>query len=469
MSMYQPVKNQLKKHPHWSQIKNTVSQLSQHGFEIFIVGGAVRDALLNKTVKDIDLATSAEPKQIVKVFPKSNPKFAKYGVVFIPLKNNHKIEITTFRKDSSYKDGRRPQSVQYSSIEEDAQRRDFTINTLFYDLKTNKVIDLVNGIKDLQNKKIRTVGKAEKRFKEDYLRMLRALRLAHQLKFKLDKETQQALLKLHKNITAISKERVLDELMKMFSIGKIDCALKSLNNYGLLKYIFPQLEVYFTSSQKKSLYQSDLKILTNRRSKKSGSFRKKQKNSNKIDTKKTKNFHIKQKCFNFWKQEFSFYQEPAFCWAVIGLPFFYSQTKMFSAFLKNYPVKNNVIKKSLSYLKSVQTLIDFKPLFTEQLIAMNGQKKQVYELTYHFLESGILKSKNLPKLKQNLKFVLKEFNKRERNHQLPPALIKGSDLLKLSPAVQKQNFSKIIKQAFHLQMDNPKLNKKEILKKLGYK
>ncbi|MDE0092513.1 MAG: CCA tRNA nucleotidyltransferase [Oligoflexia bacterium] len=445
--MSQSIKNQLKKHPHWSEIKQIVLKLSQHGFEVFIVGGAVRNALLNKTVKDVDLATSAKPEHISKLFPKSNSSFAKYGVIFIPLKNNHKIEITTFRKDSSYKDGRRPQSVQYSSIEEDAKRRDFTINALFYDLKTDQIIDLVSGIKDLKNKKIKAVGKAEKRLEEDHLRMLRALRQAHQLSFKLDKSLQKAILKLSQNISSISKERVLDELMKMFSIGKIDQALKSLNNCGLLQPVLPQLA--------ESL--SDLSFKNPR-------FQKQ--NSH---TKKTNKIIIKKNPFNFWKQKFSFYQEPAFCWAVIGLPFFYSDIKKFSAFVKNYPIKNTIIKKSLSYLKSVQTLIDSKSAFAEQLIAFNGQKSQVYELTYNFLESGVLKNKNLPKLKQNLKFVFKEFHKREVKNKLPPALIKGADLLKLSPPVKKSHFSKILKQAFNYQMEKPKLKKKDILKKLGYK
>ena len=414
------LKKQFQKNPCWGEIEKIISKLSQHGFDILIVGGSIRDALLNKSIKDIDLATSAIPEQIIKIFPKSNSSFAKYGNVFISLKNNHKVEITTFRKDSSHTDGRRPQSVQYSSIKEDAKRRDFTINALFYDLKKDTVIDLVNGVKDLKNKKIRTVGKAEKRFKEDHLRMLRALRLAHQLSFKLDKEIQKAVLKLNKNISAISKERILDELMNMCSIGKIDHILKDLKNYGLFQYVFPQL-------------------------------------------------NLKQKYFEFWKKDFSFYQEPAFCWAVIGLPFFYSDTKSFEIFLKSYPIKTAVIKKSLSYLKSVQTLIDLTSSFTEQLIAFNDQKKQVYELTYNLLEAGILKNKNLKKLKQNLKFILKEFNKREVKNQLPPALVKGADLLKLPSSIKKQNFSEILKQAFSCQMENPKINKKEILKKLGYK
>ena len=420
--MNQCIKN-LKKQPHWKDINNIILTLSQHGFETFIVGGAVRDALLKKPIKDIDLASSAKPKQITKIFPKANSKFSKYGVVFIPLKNNHKIEITTFRKDSIYKDGRRPQSVKYSTIEEDVKRRDFTINALFYDTKTDQVIDLVNGVKDLKSKTIRTVGKSEKRFSEDYLRMLRALRLSHQLNFKLDKEIKLALLKLNKNIKNISKERVLEELTKMFLAGKIGSVLKILNNYGLFQYIFPQLALYLQPAN-----------------------------------------CFKQKQLKFWKGDFSFFHDPAFCWTAVGLPFFYSDTKSFTKFLKTYPIKTAVIKQAVSYLKSVQTLTETQSSFTDQLLAFNGQKKQVYELTFNFLESGLLKNKE--KLKKNLKFIFTEFNKREIKNQLPPPLIKGSDLLKLSPALQRKNFSKILKQAYSYQIEKPNLTKKEILKKL---
>ena len=477
--MSQYVKDWLRKHPHWKDIEKLMSKVSSSGFDIFIVGGAIRDALLKRAIKDIDLASSAKPKQIVKIFPKAKSNFAKYGVIFIPLKNNHKIEITTFRKDTFYKDGRRPQYIKYSTIKEDAKRRDFTINALFYDLKTEQIIDLVNGLKDLKSKTIRTVGKTEKRFAEDYLRMLRALRLSHQLSFKLDKELKLALLKSNKNIKKISKERVLEELMKMFSVGRVDKALKLLNDYGLFEYIFPKFilnKVSFKKIKNKNFNQTHLK-----------SF------------------------YPFWNKSFSFLQDPAFCWTVIGLPVFYSNSKNFESFLKSYPLEKNLIKQAVSYLKSVQTLISPKSSFTDQLLALNGQKKQVYELTFNLLESiklthpkeinlynksfyknkkrsqnnisnkkDILKSKpvlrinlnklslkNQQKLKTNLKCIMKEFKKREKKAWLPPPLIKGSDLLKLSTDIKKQNFSKILKQAYILQMEKPKLNKKEILKTLN--
>ena len=473
--MYDSIKKLLQKYPYWKEINPIILKLSQQGFQTLIVGGAVRDALLNKPIKDIDLASSAQPKQILKIFPKSNSSFAKYGVIFIPLKNNHKIEITTFRKDSSYKDGRRPQSIKYSSIKEDANRRDFTINALFYDVKKDKVIDLVKGLRDLKNKKIRTVGKAEKRFKEDYLRMLRALRLAHQLNFKLDKDIKLSLLKLNHNITAISQERVLDELMKMLFMGKIDRALKSLNDYGLFQYVFPQLAFLDSNFQNQSSLTA-----------KNSSFKKKhqfhlknqdliEKTSTHISTLSNKKsaskppINIKSiQYFKFWKKDFSYYADPAFCWTVVGLPFFYSDTKSFERFLKTYPIKTTVIKQAVSYLKSVQTLIKLKSSFTEKLLAFNGQKKQVYELSSHFLKSGNLQKKEIQKLKKDLKLIFKEFNKREIKGRLPPALVKGADLLKLASAVKKQNFSKILQKAYCFQMEQPEINKREILKKLGY-
>ena len=315
--------------------------------------------------------------------------------------------------------------------------------------------------------------------------MLRALRLSHQLNFKIDKEVQRALLKLNKNISAISKERILDELMKMFSIGKMNCILKSLNDYGLFQYVFPQLALHlshvnsktFKNSgfQNKSFYRSDFEtsdLFTQAVQKKSNPNENKRSSpQNPIvnSIKKSKSISIKQKYLKFWKGDFSFYFDSAFCWTIIGLPFFYLDSKSFDSFLQTYPIKTAMRKQAVFYLKSIQTLIDFKSSFTEKLLAFNGQKNQVYELTSNFLESKILKRKDLQKVKKNFSFIFKEFQKREIRGQLPPALVKGADLLKAPFAIEKKNFSKILKQAFIYQMENPKLNKTEILQKLGYK
>ena len=409
------VKNQLEKRVEWPEIKSIIKKLSKEGFLTVVAGGAVRDALLNKIPKDIDLATSARPEQVLKIFPHAKGAFTKYGVVALPLKTKKTIEITRFRKDSDYKDGRRPSSVSYSNIKEDALRRDFTVNALFYDPQTNKIIDFTGGLKDLQSKTLRAVGLANKRFEEDHLRAMRALRLAHQLDFQIEEKTGKSIPLFAKKIKKISKERILEELVKMFSKGDLGPALKSLKDHKLFPSVFPSLK------------------------------------------KPLKSKHLRDP-FDFWNKAFSFCKEPAFFWTAIGLPLFHSHTKDFTLFLKSLLVSNAELKKSLSYLKAVQTLTNRKSSFTEQLKALNGQKRQTFELTDFWLKSQGLKTSFLRR-------ILREFEKRERAGKLPVPLVKGSDLLKLSPVPPKQQFSSILNKAFEYQMEQPKAGKSEILRK----
>ena len=157
------IRKQLELKLNWPKIENVIKTLSDKGFQVVIAGGAVRDILLKKSPKDIDLATSAKAEDVLKIFPSAKGKFAKYGVVVIPLKQGERLELTSFRKDDLYKDGRRPDSISYSSMKEDAKRRDFTINALFYDSQSEEIIDFIGGLKDLQNKILRAVGKADER------------------------------------------------------------------------------------------------------------------------------------------------------------------------------------------------------------------------------------------------------------------------------------------------------------------
>ena len=415
--MNQIIKKQLEQNSSWPEIKNIIEHISKKDFQVVVAGGAVRDALLNKKPKDIDLATSAKTKDLLKILPSVNVEFAKYGVVFVPLiKTKKTLEITSFRKDSDYKDGRRPSSVSYSSMKEDASRRDFTINALFYDLQKEKLIDFTGGLKDLQNKILRTVGPANKRFEEDHLRVLRALRLAHQLSFQIEDKTKKAIISFAEKIKSISKERILNELVQMFSAGRIGSALKILKEYHVFPFVFPILEA-FTDKQ-----------------------------------------HLKNP-FDFWNKNFSFYKDQAFCWAVLALPFFYSNTKAFHKFLKSRPISSFYTKKSLSYLKAVQTLTTDQSSFTEKLQAFNGQKNQVFELSSFWLKSLNSNDSSLSK-------ILQEFEKREQKSQLPAPLVTGSDLLKFFPALPKQNFSFVLKKAFEYQMEYSQAGKSEILKKL---
>ena len=414
--MNQNIKKQLEWKNSWSEIKNIIDRISKKGFQVVVTGGAVRDALLKKIPKDIDLASSAKPEELLKIFPSAKGPFAKYGVIFIPLKTKETLEITSFRKDSSKTDGRRPHFISYGSMKEDATRRDFTINALFYDPQEEKLIDFVKGIKDLQNKTLKTVGPAKKRFEEDHLRAFRALRLSHQLEFQIDEETKKAIPLFAKKIKTISKERILKELIKMFSAGRIGSALKSLKNHDVFPYIFPRLDF--------SLENKYLK-----------------------------------RPFDFWNKDFSFCGDQAFFWTALALPFFYLDAKAFELFLKDLLVRSSCIKKSQSYLKATQILTTNRGSLTEKLQALDGQKKQVSELSGFWLQSQGFD-------RHPLNEILQEFEKRQKEEKLPPPLIKGSDILEAFPKAPKHCLASILKQAFEYQMEYPQSSKSDILKKL---
>jgi tRNA nucleotidyltransferase/poly(A) polymerase len=199
--------------PMGEALKQVVETLAGAKFESYLAGGCVRDYLLNRSFKDIDIATNAKPDELIKLFPNHIPVGKQFGIIIV-LVNHFKFEIATFRTDGDYVDGRHPQSISFASAEEDAKRRDFTINALFFDLKKNQIIDYVNGTGDLKSKIIRAVGDPHKRFSEDYLRILRALRFKVQLEFEIEAQTWQALSQEVKNLNLISGERISDELYK---------------------------------------------------------------------------------------------------------------------------------------------------------------------------------------------------------------------------------------------------------------
>src|ERR1041384_8136318 len=165
-----------------------VRRLQSAGFEAFWVGGCVRDFLLGREPQDFDIATNATPEQSEKLFTKTIPVGRQFGVLLV-VEDGHEFQIATFRAEADYTDGRRPETVRFSHAREDAIRRDFTINGLFFDPIANQLHDWVGGEADLRAKIIRTVGAPEERFSEDHLRMLRAIRFAAQLGFEIDPQT----------------------------------------------------------------------------------------------------------------------------------------------------------------------------------------------------------------------------------------------------------------------------------------
>ena len=223
-----------------SDIKKLYKLFKKNKKQLFVVGGAVRDAILGKSPKDFDLTTDAKPEEVEKIAKQGGFKTVDVGKSFgVVVVNGH--EIATFRKDIGK--GRRPDAVDFTDIKGDVKRRDLTINALFYDIGKGDIVDLVGGIADLKKKKIRTVGKAEERFDEDPLRKLRAVRFAGSVGGKMTKDTWSAL-KQNADLSGVSAERIRDEFIKgITKAKKVPNYFKMLKTLGMFKQIFPGLSV----------------------------------------------------------------------------------------------------------------------------------------------------------------------------------------------------------------------------------
>ena len=213
-----------------------IDKLYENGYEAFAVGGCVRDAVMGRIPHDWDITTNALPKQVKSIFNKTIDTGIKHGTVTVML-NRVGYEVTTYRIDGEYTDGRHPKEVVFTpNLTEDLRRRDFTINAMAYNDKTG-IIDEFDGIEDIQNKVIRCVGVPEDRFNEDALRMLRAIRFSAQLDFSIDKDTYNAIGKLYKNLSLISKERIQTELTKIIT-SESPGRIKDICRLGLDRYVF---------------------------------------------------------------------------------------------------------------------------------------------------------------------------------------------------------------------------------------
>ncbi len=239
------------------EAKFVVDKLKEKNYEAYLVGGCVRDLLRDVEPEDWDVATNAKPKEIEKVFQKSFSD-NKFGTVTVLTGSKNpklkEIEITPYRIDEKYTDKRHPDKIKWAkNIKEDLARRDFAINAMAAELKKTKleVIDPFDGQKDLKNKIIQTVGKAEDRFSEDALRMIRAVRFAATLDFKIEKKTSQAIKKNSPWLQAISKERIRDEFLKIIMAERAADGIKLLRELKLSKYIIPELEESYKISQNK--------------------------------------------------------------------------------------------------------------------------------------------------------------------------------------------------------------------------
>jgi tRNA nucleotidyltransferase/poly(A) polymerase len=218
-----------------------LKQIRKAGFTAFFAGGSVRDKLLGREAKDFDIATSALPEQIEALFPKTVAVGKAFGVIVV-VQDGTETEVATFRTDGSYQDGRRPDSIEFCGAEEDAKRRDFTVNGMFYDPLEDKVIDCVGGQMDLEKKIIRAIGDPDRRFAEDHLRMLRAVRFAHTLGFDIEPATRTAIQKHAPDLEKISVERIENEFSRTLTESlRPGDALKELVELGLMEFIIPEI------------------------------------------------------------------------------------------------------------------------------------------------------------------------------------------------------------------------------------
>lgn len=218
-----------------------VKKLRKAGYQAYWAGGCVRDQLLGLMPKDYDIVTSAKPAEIEKLLEKTIPVGKQFGVV-IAVRGNEHFEIATFRSEGKYTDARRPDRVFWAGAKKDAERRDFTVNALFYDPIEKKVIDYVGGQDDLKNKIIRFVGNPDERIKEDNLRLIRAIRFKNILGFEYEPKTWQAIKKNAAKIKGISAERLRDELNKILFDKNRVVAIEDLSASGILKIILPEAE-----------------------------------------------------------------------------------------------------------------------------------------------------------------------------------------------------------------------------------
>lgn len=237
---------------------NTAKVLISNGYSAFLVGGAVRDLLLERKVKDFDITTNALPEQVESIFPKSISTGAKFGNIIViaedEFKERHDVDVTTFRQEENYFGGRWPTKVEYTTkVEDDLSRRDFTINAMAIDIQLiiddvdrnipiEKIVDPFLGISDILSGTIRAVGEPEKRFGEDGLRAFRACRLATELTFTIEEETFKAIRKSTNIANKVSMERIRDELLKMIHHSPIPSnGIRLMDELNLLQFVIPEL------------------------------------------------------------------------------------------------------------------------------------------------------------------------------------------------------------------------------------
>jgi tRNA nucleotidyltransferase/poly(A) polymerase len=233
----------LESNPTFAIAERIIRKLQKAGHLSVLAGGCVRDSLLGVKPKDLDIATGAPPAVVEELFPKTLAVGKDFGTIVV-VEGGHNFEVTTFRREGPYEDGRHPSSVTFTDAAEDARRRDFTVNALFYDPLEREVIDFVGGLDDLHKKILRAVGNPLERFREDRLRMLRAVRFVAQLGFELESSAMQAIQDQAAELKVISAERILNEVKRFLSAEHLWLGMKALLESGLERRFWPELSSF---------------------------------------------------------------------------------------------------------------------------------------------------------------------------------------------------------------------------------
>ncbi|NFG40724.1 CCA tRNA nucleotidyltransferase [Clostridium botulinum] len=414
-----------------NDVRFILDRLKNNGHEAYIVGGCVRDSILNNIPKDWDITTKARPEEVIKLFDKVILTGVKHGTVTV-LINSEGYEVTTYRMDGEYEDSRHPKKVNFvSNLKEDLARRDFTINAMAYN-KVDGLIDYFEGVSDLKKKVIKTVGNSEKRFSEDALRMLRAIRFSSQLDFSISNETLNSIKNLRENIKNISKERIREEFNKilMSNTKGIDI----LRETGLMEYIFPEIIKSYDFKIDNMYYNDNLYTHT---------IRAIEEIENKLHLKLTMLFHNLLK-MNNEDMEYTILQ--------------------IKKFLKEFKYDNDTVNKVTDLTRYMHNSLNTKLEIKQMLNLIN---LDLFEDLLKVKESEILSQNPLYKeerlshllyIRENLKDVI--FNNECFN--LKNLNISGKDLISLGLEKGK-NIGKVLNELLELVMNNPDLNDKQVL------
>ncbi len=401
-------------HHHYKEVLEVCKKLTSSGFIAWFAGGCVRDAILGVQAKDFDIATNATPEEIQKIFPNSLDIGKQFGIIMVPFQGSSggfQVEVATFRKDGEYKDGRRPEAVTFTSPEEDAKRRDFTINALFYDPLSHILYDFVEGKKDISLKIIRAVGDPNLRFEEDKLRMLRAVRFSAQLDFEIEPTTLKAIQKKRQEVSVVSKERIYQELTKMMLSQGLLKGLEYLRDTRLHEVIFENFKQF---KEFEGRFQKSMQLLKN--------F----KNLNEISR-----------------------------WSLFFHPFFentFNSLGAIETFMQEYKFSSSMIKSVLKNFDLMKWMETFSSKRKGEILEFIFSHEGKEFLTY-FAE--------LTPAPQDLEKLGKIIELRSLYKELPKPLITGDDLIQMGHKPNTE-FKKILKSIYYHQLEN-KISSKETL------